>query len=124
MGLLDDAIREHLELKRRRGADPGEIAHEERAVLDAGAGAGSEEVTEALHAPQEPGPDEELAPVAQETVEIDMQAVLGGQEAPVAAGERPQAEDALEWEMSPGDGGEIPQNIPGQERMAFEGDGD
>jgi hypothetical protein len=33
MGLLDEAIREHLELKRRRGADPGEIAHEERAAL-------------------------------------------------------------------------------------------
>jgi hypothetical protein len=29
MGLLDDAIREHLELKRRRGADPGEIARQE-----------------------------------------------------------------------------------------------
>ncbi len=25
MGLLDDAIREHLELKRRHGADPGEL---------------------------------------------------------------------------------------------------
>jgi hypothetical protein len=34
MGLLDDAIREHLELKRRRGADPGEIAHQERAALE------------------------------------------------------------------------------------------
>ena len=33
MGLLDDAIREHLELKRRRGADPGEIALQERAAL-------------------------------------------------------------------------------------------
>jgi len=31
--LLDDAIREHLELKRRRGADPGEIAHQERDAL-------------------------------------------------------------------------------------------
>ncbi len=30
MGLLDDAIREHLELKRRRGADPGSVAREER----------------------------------------------------------------------------------------------
>jgi hypothetical protein len=29
MGLLDDAIREHLDLKRRRGADPSEIAKEE-----------------------------------------------------------------------------------------------
>jgi hypothetical protein len=34
MGLLDDAIREHLELKRRHGADPGEIAHQERAALE------------------------------------------------------------------------------------------
>lgn len=33
MGLLDDAIREHLELKRRRGADPGEVAREQREAL-------------------------------------------------------------------------------------------
>jgi hypothetical protein len=33
MGLLDDAIREHMELKRLRGADPGEIAREEKDVL-------------------------------------------------------------------------------------------
>ncbi|HET6509856.1 MAG TPA: hypothetical protein VFG42_23890 [Baekduia sp.] len=33
MGLLDDAIREHLDLKRRRGADPGEIAREEAEAL-------------------------------------------------------------------------------------------
>jgi hypothetical protein len=34
MGLLDDAIREHLELKRRRGADPAEVAREQREALD------------------------------------------------------------------------------------------
>ena len=33
MGLLDDAIREHLELKRRRGADPAEVEHQEREAL-------------------------------------------------------------------------------------------
>jgi hypothetical protein len=33
MGLLDDAIREHLDLKRRRGADPSEIAREEAEAL-------------------------------------------------------------------------------------------
>jgi hypothetical protein len=33
MGLLDDAIREHLELKRRRGADPSEIERLEREAL-------------------------------------------------------------------------------------------
>ncbi|MHB1539204.1 MAG: hypothetical protein ACYCUM_14240 [Solirubrobacteraceae bacterium] len=34
MGVLDEAIREHLELKRRHGADPGEVAHLERHALD------------------------------------------------------------------------------------------
>jgi len=33
MGLLDDAIREHLDLKRRRGADPGEIERQEAEAL-------------------------------------------------------------------------------------------
>jgi hypothetical protein len=33
MGLLDDAIREHLDLKRRRGGDPVEIEREEREAL-------------------------------------------------------------------------------------------
>jgi hypothetical protein len=33
MGLLDDAIREHLDLKRRRGADPGEVERAEREAL-------------------------------------------------------------------------------------------
>jgi hypothetical protein len=46
MGMLDDAIREHLELKRLRGADPGDVAREEHDALgpvqrEAG-GAGSE----------------------------------------------------------------------------------
>jgi hypothetical protein len=33
MGLLDDAIREHLDLKRRRGGDPTEIERAEREAL-------------------------------------------------------------------------------------------
>jgi len=33
MGLLDDAIREHLELKLRRGADAGEVSREEHEAL-------------------------------------------------------------------------------------------
>ena len=33
MGLLDDAIREHLDLKRRRGADPSELARQEHEAL-------------------------------------------------------------------------------------------
>jgi hypothetical protein len=34
MGLLDEAIKQHLELKRLRGADPGEIARQEHEALD------------------------------------------------------------------------------------------
>ena len=33
MGLLDEAIREHLELKRRRGANPEEVARQEDEAL-------------------------------------------------------------------------------------------
>lgn len=33
MGLLDDAIRQHLDLKRRRGADPAEVERAEREAL-------------------------------------------------------------------------------------------
>ena len=36
MGLLDDAIREHLELKRKHGADPTEVARQEREALGSG----------------------------------------------------------------------------------------
>ena len=35
MGLLDDAIREHLELKRAHGADPTEVQRQEREALGA-----------------------------------------------------------------------------------------
>ena len=35
MGLLDDAIREHLELKRRRGADAEEVTRQEQEALGA-----------------------------------------------------------------------------------------
>src|SRR5688572_27848773 len=33
MGVLDDAIREHLDLKRRHGADPADLARMEREAL-------------------------------------------------------------------------------------------
>ncbi len=97
MGLLDEAIREHLELKRRRGADPGAVAREERQVLapalgdDNGTPQG-----EVAHADDHPPAGELVggepqngdAPhhdgesaagatsVGQETAELDMQAVI------------------------------------------------
>ncbi|HEX2085024.1 MAG TPA: hypothetical protein VHF89_05035 [Solirubrobacteraceae bacterium] len=82
MGLLDDAIREHLELKRRRGADPAEVEKQEREALgpvrggSAAAPAADEPVAEELAAEpaaaaaapepeaREPEPDLDLPPRA------------------------------------------------------------
>jgi hypothetical protein len=52
MGLLDDAIRQHLELKRTRGADAGEVLRQEREALSAS------------ERSEEPAPDSE--PLARE----------------------------------------------------------
>jgi hypothetical protein len=90
MGLLDDAIREHLELKRLGGADPSEVIRQEQEALgqvrgdDATHGeheADSEERSAARqdHAPDPVAADPDKDPPSrgQETVELDMQAVLG-----------------------------------------------
>lgn len=65
MSLLDDAIREHLELMRRRGADAAEVARAEREAL--GGGSAEEEARLTAEAagiiPAEPPSD----PAAQET---------------------------------------------------------
>jgi hypothetical protein len=67
MGLLDDAIREHLELKRRRGADVEEIARQEDEALGdprSGEFVRPEplEPAEDVVAPAEPLVEEELPP--------------------------------------------------------------
>jgi hypothetical protein len=95
MGLLDDAIREHLELKRRSGADPSAVAREEREALapvladvpadehSAGAYNGLDApeipVIEVAAAQQYQQHDEQIADlstIGQETAELDMQAVM------------------------------------------------
>jgi hypothetical protein len=144
MGLLDEAIREHLELKRRRGADPGEIARAERAALapefegepadphdaqplehhDGDAGHQGEAAAPAYEEPHpsHPAGEPQLADFGspgQETAEIDMRAVLEEEHhhAPAAAA----GEDRLEWEMPARDSAEgAPEQVPGQERLSFE----
>ena len=76
MGLLDDAIKDHLELKRRHGADPSEVARLEHEALGP---ARREPVAESAVAEEEP--------VA--AVGVDMAEV----EEPVAPRERPVVED-------------------------------
>ncbi len=104
MGLLDDAIRDHLELKRRRGADPTEVAREQRDALSARVRVtrlepGAHETADGLEpegaaAAPKPGPPtsngsdqlglgETRAQLDQDTAEFDMTAVLSeGGEAP------------------------------------------
>jgi hypothetical protein len=133
MGLLDDAIREHLELKRRRGADPGVVAREQHEALDpvprdpdvlVGDGADGdlpsheapEQAIAADGLPEgvndatlgEPAPAGAI--LGGETEELDMRSVLDAPDTEAAAGDggaEPTDEDSLEWEM-PGDGAEQP----------------
>ena len=76
MGLLDDAIREHLELKRRHGAAEDEVAALETEVL------GSNAPSPAQHQPEpEPDPEPVAALPAEPAVEMP---------APEAAREEPE----------------------------------
>jgi hypothetical protein len=61
MGLLDDAIREHLELKRQHGADPAEVAQLEREAF--GPARRGPEPLEVPPAPAEPEPEPALEAV-------------------------------------------------------------
>jgi hypothetical protein len=59
MGVLDDAIREHLELKRRRGADEADLARQESEALGPVVrNPPAEEPSAELHAVEEPTVDE------------------------------------------------------------------
>jgi hypothetical protein len=109
MGLLDDAIREHMELKRLRGADPSEVARQEHDALgpvvrehdgdeqdprDGEGGDGDhgdhnphDELAPAAaasgggHRAESPEPtrDADFGSVGQETAELDMRTVLDDQ---------------------------------------------
>jgi hypothetical protein len=64
MGLLDDAIREHLELKRKHGADPDDLARQEQEALGPGQRNEFAQPPEAAEAPlEEQGAAEDPAPV-------------------------------------------------------------
>ncbi len=129
MGLLDEAIREHLELKRRSGGDPTEIAHQEREALDPVFPEESPAGDEPLDADAEPAaPAGDFSSVGQETAELDMRAVLdadgdGVAEAsaePASASPARADEGSFEWEAPPSDQAPPAEPGPGQERLDFE----
>jgi hypothetical protein len=88
MGLLDDAIREHLELKRLRGADPGLVSREESEVFGPVRGGDLADHNGEIAVPGPPdhgdapstGHDlaqtEGFQNVGHETAELDMRTVL------------------------------------------------
>ena len=85
MGLLDDAIREHLELKRRRGADPGEVAREQREALNPIGGEVSAEDDAAI----EPGSGQDATSGAPLVDPVTEQAAQSGELPPAAAAAGP-----------------------------------
>ncbi|HTA13826.1 MAG TPA: hypothetical protein VK781_03115 [Solirubrobacteraceae bacterium] len=141
MGLLDDAIREHLELKRLSGADPGVVAREEQDALGP-VPRRSEQVREGQEDGEpespnaggsffpdgEPDPDTGVSVAGQETVEINMEAELDAvanpeREAQAPGSKRaesvdPGTEDSLEWE--------VPNDRPGEpaDSSGLDGEGD
>ena len=142
MGLLDDAIREHLELKRRHGADPEEVSRQEREALGApargefapaataaGAQAPESEADEELRAGEdEPATgDDEPAAAGDDELPADDEALAvsepGAEEDPwlvedladePPSQEEPPAEDVLE--ETP----EFLQETPEHDRLWFE----
>jgi hypothetical protein len=66
MGLLDEAIREHLELKRRHGADPTEVARQEQEALGPARRAAEPEPEPYEVEPEQPAPEAEPEPFAPE----------------------------------------------------------
>jgi hypothetical protein len=69
MGQLDDAIREHLALKRARGADPGEVERQEREALGATPQAEFAESASADSGGESAGADSPEVPVDEEPVD-------------------------------------------------------
>jgi hypothetical protein len=125
MGLLDDAIREHLELRRRHGADAALVAREEHDALgDSGDAVGTADesygtVGEAAHDHIDDGAGPASGSVGQETVELDMADVLyadggGGDHEPGDGVGDSDGHGPNEDETAG-----LPSPIPGQERLGF-----
>jgi hypothetical protein len=146
MGLLDDAIRQHLELKRLHGADPQEVARQEDEALgpiggqephplpEVGEAAAAEPAEPEVAQPAEdleeppvpyeppaaPEPAEEPRfDVQQPTIEFSVEDDVHEEPSPAPAEEPPpadEAEPADELEETP----EFLQETPEHDRLWFE----
>jgi hypothetical protein len=126
MGLLDDAIREHLELKRRRGADPGEVAREQHEALDDPLDPAVERIEDPSSLGSVSAPELATPPTApnllEETAELDMRTVLDQR----ADSANVKEDSANVKEMSAGSTGaalpvdSVPEAAAGEEPLEWE----
>src|SRR4051794_1878180 len=128
MGLLDDAIREHLELKRKHGANPEDVARQEQEALGPGKRnefAQPEEEPAAVVA--EPEPDVEPEPPLQVEPPEPATPPVGQEEdpwlpdderdeVPAAESLQPRGEDDDVLEETP----DFLQETPEHDRLWFE----
>jgi hypothetical protein len=107
MGLLDDAIREHLELKKKHGADLAEVERQEREALGASRQAEFAAADEDGPGPEEPAAEEaedEAAEAAEAVDPVD----AGDEQEPFdvealePAEEEPQVPEAGDTAGAPG----------------------
>ena len=134
MGLLDDAIREHLELKRRRGADETEVSRQEAEALGA-----PQQRAEFAEAPApatppeaaepEPEPVDEPTPAEEEPVDeipLDQPTVeytpedLEPEPEPEPEPQPPAATEAAEGEDVLEETPDFLQETPEHDRLWFE----
>jgi hypothetical protein len=128
MGVLDDAIREHLELKRKHGASEGEVEQQEQEALGAPLGrpvepaeaAANGEAVEQEPAVEEPPAPQSEEPVAVEDPEPDIQEPEVYEPEPIEepAAEEPQ-DDEPDWDFEP-----EPAEPPAEPEPEADADGD
>jgi hypothetical protein len=105
MGLLDDAIRDHLELKRRHGADPSEVAQQEQEAL--GPAGGDEHEPEAE---REPVPAAEAARAYDQEVDDEYEPQPGDRVEETTDEEEPLYDEDLTGEEEDDDD-ELPADV-------------
>ena len=125
MGLLDDAIREHLELKRKHGADPSEVARQEREALgsgrvpppitagaDAPAGTGALLADAAEHGEAPPVREPPFTDAIPEPPVDDLAAPSGGAVS-MSRAPSPEPDPEIDWsDPAPADRGHDPEPAP------------
>ncbi len=119
MGLLDEAIREHLDLKRRRGADPDEVERAEREALGPvrrQPEAADSEHPELAEADQEPEAGAEELQVPEPSAESDEYYAAGVESAP-----EPVYDDQMSETPPPVSGvPPAPSRAPGPETAEYD----